>query len=463
RLEGNPTCSKSSLIEFCGPHQQVFNTNVNITNLTSCPPQACPPPYEYAPPSPLISCFCAAPIVIGYRLKSPGFSDFRPYVFSFLKYICSSMNLHLYQLEIASASWQEGPRLRMNLKIFPDSVDDTVRLLNKSDVLRILGMFSSWKFPGNPVFGPYDLLSFTLTEPYLDELPPSSSSLSKAAFAGIILGSIAGAFTVTAAVFIFILMKISTVKNFRFSEISNATKSFDSSSVVGEGGYGKVYRGVLSDGTIVAIKRAKKGSLQGENEFLTEIDLLSRCHHRNLVSLFGYCDEEDEQMLIYEFMSNGTLRDHLSGNRLLNFFYDLKHADDNFVVVAERCKMPLPFAMRIKIALGAARGILYLHTEANPPIFHRDIKSTNILLDSNFTAKVADFGLSRLAPFSELEEGNAVVSTVVKGTPGYVDPEYFLTSKLTDRSDVYSLGVVFLEMLTGMHPIFHGKNIVREV
>lgn len=155
----------------------------------------------------------------------------------------------------------------------------------------------------------------------------------------------------------------------------------------------------------------------------------------------------------------------------------------------------MSFAMRIKIALGSARGILYLHTEANPPIFHRDIKATNILLDSRFTAKVADFGLSKLAPVPELEGAlPSHVSTVVKGTPvstslsipvvdnlllqiiqlsslcmmivrlqGYLDPEYFLTHKLTDKSDVYSLGVVFLEMLTGMHPISHGKNIVREV
>ncbi|XP_022846341.1 probable LRR receptor-like serine/threonine-protein kinase At1g06840 [Olea europaea var. sylvestris] len=148
------------------------------------------------------------------------------------------------------------------------------------------------------------------------------------------------------------------------------------------------------------------------------------------------------QMLIYEFMSNGNLRDHLSGNS----------------------KVPLTFAMRLRIALGSAKGILYLHMEANPPIYHRDIKASNILLDPRFTAKVADFGLSRLAPVPELEGlVPAHVSTVVKGTPGYLDPEYFLTHKLTDKSDVYSLGVVFLELLTAMHPIYHGKNIVREV
>ncbi|WRX32504.1 Serine-threonine/tyrosine-protein kinase [Theobroma cacao] len=147
-------------------------------------------------------------------------------------------------------------------------------------------------------------------------------------------------------------------------------------------------------------------------------------------------------MLVYEFMSNGTLRDHLSA----------------------KSKEPLSFAMRLRVSLGSAKGILYLHTEADPPIFHRDIKASNILLDSKFTAKVADFGLSRLAPVPDVEGALPThVSTVVKGTPGYLDPEYFLTHKLTDKSDVYSLGVVFLELLTGMQPISHGKNIVREV
>jgi serine/threonine protein kinase len=237
-------------------------------------------------------------------------------------------------------------------------------------------------------------------------------------------------------------IKIDGMKDFNVGEMVMATNNFNSSTEVGEGGYGKVYKGVLADGTVVAIKRAQEGSLQGETEFLTEIELLSRVHHRNLVSLIGYCDEESEQMLIYEFMSNGTLRDHLSA----------------------KSKEPLSFAMRLRMALGSAKGILYLHTEADPPIFHRDIKASNILLDSKYMPKVADFGLSRLAPVPDIEgEVPAHVSTVVKGTPGYLDPEYFLTRKLTDKSDVYSLGVVFLELLTGMQAISHGKNIVREV
>ncbi|KAK1667561.1 hypothetical protein QYE76_055720 [Lolium multiflorum] len=147
-------------------------------------------------------------------------------------------------------------------------------------------------------------------------------------------------------------------------------------------------------------------------------------------------------MLVYEFMPNGTLRDHLS-------------------VISKR---PLNFGQRLHIALGAAKGILYLHTEADPPIFHRDVKSTNILLDSKFVAKVADFGLSKLAPVPDVEGTlSAHISTIVRGTPGYLDPEYILTHKLTEKSDVYSFGVVLLELLTGMKPIQYGKNIVREV
>lgn len=286
--------------------------------------------------------------------------------------------------------------------------------------------------------------------------------ISKGVLAAIILGAVACTIVISAVITLLIArrharyglrmsrkhlssrmsIKIDGVKEFSFKEMMVATDGFNNSTQVGQGGYGKVYRGVLSDNTIVAIKRAEEGSLQGQKEFLTEIQLLSRLHHRNLVSLLGYCSEEGEQMLVYEFMPNGTLRDWLSG----------------------KSEESLNIRMRLCIALGSAKGILYLHTEANPPIFHRDIKASNILLDSKLTAKVADFGLSRLAPALN-DEGTVPdhVSTIVKGTPGYLDPEYFLTRKLTDKSDVYSLGVVFLEVLTGMKPISHGKNIVREV
>ncbi|CAA3025656.1 probable LRR receptor-like serine threonine-kinase At1g06840 isoform X1 [Olea europaea subsp. europaea] len=462
-LRGNPICTRGNLIQFCGSYEEDFNEMFNLTRSNACPPESCPPPYEYAPASPVARCFCAAPLLVGYRLKSPGFTKFRPYFDKFEHYVSSALDLNIYQFHIDSVAWEKGPRLRMYLKIFPAYVNNSIHLFNGSEVLRIHGLFSGWRIHGNAVFGPFELLNFTLLEPYKDEFPSSSPfGISKGALAGIILGTVAGSVTLSAVAFLIffrshkrrhradskrrpssrVSIRIDGVKDFTYGEMAVATNNFNSSSFVGQGGYGKVYKGILADGTVVAIKRAQEGSLQGEKEFLTEIELLSRLHHRNLVSLIGYCDEEGEQMLIYEFMSNGNLRDHLSGNS----------------------KVPLTFAMRLRIALGSAKGILYLHMEANPPIYHRDIKASNILLDPRFTAKVADFGLSRLAPVPELEGlVPSHVSTVVKGTPGYLDPEYFLTHKLTDKSDVYSLGVVFLELLTAMHPIYHGKNIVREV
>ncbi|KAF8010502.1 hypothetical protein BT93_J1205 [Corymbia citriodora subsp. variegata] len=462
RLQGNPFCFNSNLVQFCQSQNMGVDSLQNMTS-KDCPTQSCPPPYEYSVLSP-VPCFCAAPLLVGYRLKSPGFSYFNAYENDFMLYLSSGLEMYVYQVEMDSFQWQEGPRLKMYIKLFPvyQNVSGS-NLFNVSEVLRIRSMFTGWNIPDSDIFGPYELLNFTLLEPYIEELPTvSSSGFSKGALVGIVLGAIAGAVTLSAIVSLLIVrkhlrdhpgiskrrqkskasIKIDGVKCFAYGELASATNNFNSSAQVGQGGYGKVYRGVLADGTVVAIKRAQEGSLQGEKEFLTEIELLSRLHHRNLVALIGYCDEEGEQMLIYEFMSNGTIRDHISG----------------------RSKEPLSCGMRLRIALGSAKGILYLHTEADPPIFHRDIKASNILLDSKFTAKVADFGLSRLAPVPDIEGVvPAHVSTVVKGTPGYLDPEYFLTHKLTDKSDVYSLGVVFLELLTGMQPISHGKNIVREV
>ncbi|GKV44003.1 hypothetical protein SLEP1_g51232 [Rubroshorea leprosula] len=408
-LKGNPICSNRSLVRFCKSQTKNEIRISTTTNSTTaeCKPQSCP--YEYSPTSPL-DCFCAEPLLIGYRLKSPGFSDFIPYKKMFEEYLAQSLSLFVYQLYIYSFAWLEGPRLEMYLKLYP-VYDNTTNnhLFNSSDVQRIRSMFTGLNLPLSGIFGCYELINFTLPNVYKDA--------SRA------------------------LLKIDGVKSFTYGELALATNNFNFIAQIGQGGYGKVYRGTLVDGTIVAIKCAQQGSLQGEKEFLTEIQLLSRLHHRNLVSLVGYCDEEGEQILVYEYMSNGTLQDHLSG----------------------KIKEPLSFTRRLRIALGSSKGILYLHTEVDPPIFHRDIKASNILLDSKLVAKVADFGLSRLAPMPGIEgAAPAYVSTIVKGTPGYLDPEYFLTQKLY-KSHVYSLGVVFLELLTGMQPISCGKNLVREV
>ncbi|KAF4403649.1 hypothetical protein G4B88_002502 [Cannabis sativa] len=224
---------------------------------------------------------------------------------------------------------------------------------------------------------------------------------------------------------------------FSLEELKKFTNNFSKLNEIGSGGYGKVYRGILPTGKLMAIKRAHRESMQGVPEFRTEIELLSRVHHKNLVSLVGFCFDQGEQLLVYEFVPNGTLRDTLSG----------------------KSGVRLDWIKRLEISLGAARGIAYLHEYASPPIIHRDIKSTNILLDKHLKAKVADFGLSKI--MGDCEKSH--VSTQVKGTVGYLDPDYYMTNQLTEKSDVYSFGVVMLEIVTGRRPIEQGKYIVKEV
>ncbi|KAI9164992.1 hypothetical protein LWI28_005762 [Acer negundo] len=227
-----------------------------------------------------------------------------------------------------------------------------------------------------------------------------------------------------------------------FSEILEATQNFNNKFLIGEGGFGKVYEGILKGDVKVAVKRSDSKHGQGLPEFQTEVLMLSRIRHRNLVSLIGYCNEGSEMILVYEFMAKGALRDHL---------YSLNEYDNS---EKSFTKVKLSWSQRLEICIGSAQGLHYLHSGSDGGIIHRDVKSTNILLDENYVAKVADFGLSRSSPL----EGDSF-STGIKGSFGYLDPEYFTTLQFTDKSDVYSFGVVLLEVLCARPAIANTTRI----
>ncbi|XP_022935566.1 probable serine/threonine-protein kinase PBL7 [Cucurbita moschata] len=217
---------------------------------------------------------------------------------------------------------------------------------------------------------------------------------------------------------------------FSFRELAAATRNFRADCLLGEGGFGRVYKGNLeSINQVVAIKQLDRNGLQGNREFLVEVLMLSLLHHPNLVNLIGYCADGDQRLLIYEYMRLGALDDHLHD-------------------ISPGTKV-LDWNTRMKIATGAARGLEYLHDKASPPVIYRDLKSSNILLDKGYHPKLSDFGLAKLGPVGD----NTHVSTRVMGTYGYCAPEYAMTGQLTLKSDVYSFGVVLLEIITGRKAI----------
>ncbi|XP_014508696.1 calmodulin-binding receptor-like cytoplasmic kinase 3 [Vigna radiata var. radiata] len=223
------------------------------------------------------------------------------------------------------------------------------------------------------------------------------------------------------------------------NQVTRATHNFSETLQIGEGGFGTVYKAKLEDGLVVAVKRAKKEHFDSlRAEFSSEVQLLAKIDHRNLVKLLGYIDKGNERLLITEFVPNGTLREHLDGMR----------------------GKTLDFNQRLEIAIDVAHGLTYLHLYAEKQIIHRDVKSSNILLTESMRAKVADFGFAKLGPVNTDETH---ISTKVKGTVGYLDPEYMKTYQLTPKSDVYSFGILLLEIVSGRRPVELKKSVEERV
>ncbi|KAK4491319.1 hypothetical protein RD792_002055 [Penstemon davidsonii] len=456
-LLDNPICTEGGTENYCTFLHQ--SNSSYSTPAENCTPLPCDADKISSP-----TCKCAYPYTGTLSFRAPSFSNFgNSSVFASLeKKFMDTFRSH--SLPVDSVSLNNPTKdidsyLVLNLQVFPSGQD----YFNHTGISGVGFMLSNQTFKPPHVFGPFYFIGNNY--PYFAGLTSASHKSSRtgvfigAAVCGIVLLLLlllAGLYalcqkkraeTATKKSDPFAswdpnaksggVPQLKGTKSFSYGELKRCTDNFSDMNDVGSGGYGKVYRGILSNGQVVAIKRAQQGSSQGGLEFKTEIELLSRVHHKNVVSLVGFCFDHGEQMLVYEFIANGTLKDSLSG----------------------RSGIRLDWVRRLRIALGAAKGLQYLHDLANPPIIHRDIKSNNILLDERLSAKVADFGLSKL--MGDPEKGH--VTTQVKGTMGYLDPEYYMTQQLTDKSDVYSFGVLLLELLTSRSPIERGKYIVMEV
>ncbi|KAJ9173115.1 hypothetical protein P3X46_016281 [Hevea brasiliensis] len=224
-------------------------------------------------------------------------------------------------------------------------------------------------------------------------------------------------------------ISLGNLRRFQFRELQAATNSFSNKNILGKGGFGNVYKGILQDGTVVAVKRLKDGNaVGGDIQFQTEVEMISLAVHRNLLRLYGFCITPTERLLVYPYMSNGSVASRLKGKPVLDW------------------------GTRKRIALGTARGLLYLHEQCDPKIIHRDVKAANILLDDYCEAVVGDFGLAKL-----LDHQDSHVTTAVRGTVGHIAPEYLSTGQSSEKTDVFGFGILLLELITGQRALEFGK------
>ncbi|XP_028762891.1 probable leucine-rich repeat receptor-like protein kinase At5g49770 [Neltuma alba] len=455
-LKGNLVCEETGMASenYCSDSQP--SDNQYRTPFNNCEPGACS-----AEQLPSPNCQCSYPYTGTLNFRAPSFSDLENSTHYATLHDSLMQSFEFHDLPVDSVSLSHPVKdsnqyLVLSLQVFPSNQDR----FNRTGTSGIGFLLSNQTFKPPKEFGPF----YFNADRYGHF---GSAKHSKSANIGIIIGATVGGsillvLLILAGVYACFQKKraeraiehnnpfrrwdsetssgvpqLKGARQFSFVEIKKCTTNFSQANEIGTGGYGKVYKGTLPNGQIIAIKRALKESMQGAFEFKAEIELLSRVHHKNLVSLLGFCFEKGEQMLVYEYVPRGSLKDTLSG----------------------KSGFKLDWIRRLKIALGAARGLAYLHEHANPPIIHRDIKSNNILLDERLNAKVADFGLSKSMVDTEKDH----ITTQVKGTMGYLDPEYYMSQQLTEKSDVYGFGVLLLELITARKPIERGKYIVKEI
>ncbi|XP_028764716.1 probable LRR receptor-like serine/threonine-protein kinase At5g45780 isoform X2 [Neltuma alba] len=230
---------------------------------------------------------------------------------------------------------------------------------------------------------------------------------------------------------------IGHLRRFSFRELQSATSNFSPKNILGQGGFGVVYKGCLPNKMTVAVKRLKDPNYTGEVQFQTEVEMIGLAVHRNLLRLYGFCMTSDERLLVYPYMPNGSVADRLRDTC--------------------REKPSLDWNRRMRIALGAARGLLYLHEQCNPKIIHRDVKAANILLDESFEAVVGDFGLAKL-----LDQRDSHVTTAVRGTVGHIAPEYLSTGQSSEKTDVFGFGILLLELITGQKALDAGNGQIQK-